>query len=161
MDWLYGVNRGYQGRHHWSGDRRGGVGSNAGMSLLLDTHIWLWSLLEPQRLSRRVVRALSSNENELWLSPVSIWEFLILVEKGRVVLTVEPDAWLDQASAIAPMHEAPLTNEIARESRRINLPHQDPADRFLAATAAVLKLTLVTADERLKKTRGLFVLSNG
>lgn len=130
------------------------------MSLLLDTHIWLWSLLEPQRLSRRVVRALSSNENELWLSPISIWEFLILVEKGRVVLTVEPDAWLDQASAIAPMHEAPLTNDIARESRRINLPHQDPADRFLAATAAVLKLTLVTADERLKKTRGLSVLSN-
>ena len=130
------------------------------MSLLLDTHIWLWSLLEPQRLSRRVVRAISANENELWLSPISIWEFLILVEKGRVVLTLEPDAWLDQASAIAPMQEAPLTNEIAGESRRINLPHQDPADRFLAATAVVLNLTLVTADERIRKTRGLSVLFN-
>jgi PIN domain nuclease of toxin-antitoxin system len=53
-----------------------------------------------------------------------------------------------------------LTFEVALESARIALPHKDPADRFLAATASVFDLTLVTADERLLKTCGLPLLAN-
>ena len=48
------------------------------MKLLLDTHIWLWSVLEPHRLSRRVAKALQDSSNELWLSPISIWELIVL-----------------------------------------------------------------------------------
>ena len=57
------------------------------MKLLLDTHIWVWSLSEPSRLSPGVTRALDSKSSELWLSPISLWELGILVEKGtdRVV----------------------------------------------------------------------------
>ena len=130
------------------------------MKLLLDTHIWLWSLLEPENLTKRVVRALKSTRNELWLSPISTWEFLILVEKGRVILELEAHAWLADATKRAPMREAPITHEIARESRPVNLPHQDPPDRFLAATAKVLDLTLVTADKRLARSREFSVLRN-
>jgi PIN domain nuclease of toxin-antitoxin system len=130
------------------------------LKLLLDTHVWIWSLVAPRHLTSRVVRALRSPANELWLSPVSTWELLVLVEKGRVVLDVEPDEWLDEAMRRAPLREAPITHDIARESRRIKLPHQDPADRFLAATAKVLGLTLVTADERLMGSRELSVLRN-
>ena len=54
------------------------------MKLLLDTYIWIWSVAEPERLSSRVRNALDSSENEIWLSPISIWEFLLLVEKGRL-----------------------------------------------------------------------------
>ena len=54
------------------------------MRLLLDTHIWLWSLLEPRKLNRRVVKQLKNEDNELWLSPISIWEILILCEKKRL-----------------------------------------------------------------------------
>lgn len=117
--------------------------------LLLDTHVWIWSLLEPERLGSAARRALSDPECELWLSPISVWELLLLVERGRVELDRDPDAWLDEALARAPMREAPLTHAIARESRRVRLPHGDPADRFLAATARVLELALVTADRRL------------
>jgi predicted nucleic acid-binding protein len=56
---------------------------------------------------------------------------------------------LDKALQAAPLREAPLTHEIALETFGLKFPHRDPADRFLVATARVLGLTLVTADERL------------
>lgn len=116
------------------------------MRLLLDTHIWLWSKLEPRRLGRRVAAALSDVNNELWLSPVSVWEALVLMQKGRIRVQ-NPFAWIDRAAE--QMREAPLTREIVSTGLALPLSHSDPADRFLAATAKVLKLTLVTADQRL------------
>ena len=56
-------------------------------------------------------------------------------------------AWVERAAD--QLREAPLTQEIVRTGFALSLPHADPADRFLAATAKVLKLTLVTADQRL------------
>src|SRR5437868_5205898 len=119
------------------------------MKLLLDTHIWLWTLLEPQKLSRRTVKAIDSAENELWLSPVSVWECFLLVQKRRVALDDDVDPWLQKAMASLPMREAPLTYEVAIESGKLELGHKDPADHFLVATAKVFDLTLVTADEAL------------
>jgi len=117
------------------------------LRLLLDTHIWLWSLHDPQKLGKRVQRELRDPENERWLSPISTWEALLLHAKGRIRLPDDLTSWV--ARATAPLQEAPLTHEIALAAQRVQLPHQDPADRFLAATAQVLHLTLVTADARL------------
>jgi PIN domain nuclease of toxin-antitoxin system len=130
------------------------------MRLLLDTHIFLWSHLDPERLTRRVVAALSSDQNELWLSPITSWEVLLLAERGLVTLNGDADAWLDHALDAVPMHEAPITHAIARASRALELPHGDPADRVLAATAKELDLTLVTADQRLMESRQFAVLAN-
>ena len=130
------------------------------MRLLLDTHIFLWSHLEPERLTRRVAAALSSEQNELWLSPITTWEVLLLAEHRRLTLTGDAHVWLDHAMTTVPMHEAPITHAIARASRSVDVPHSDPADRFLAATAKVLDLTLVTADERLMGAKQFAVLAN-
>lgn len=130
------------------------------MKLLLDTHIWIWSLLEPGRLSGRVARALQNQANEIWLSPLSIWELLVLVEKGRIVLQVRVDEWIAQALKAAPFTEAPLTTEVALATREIKLAHRDPVDAFLTATAKVFELTLVTADARLLATKGIRLLPN-
>ncbi|MBI4577797.1 MAG: type II toxin-antitoxin system VapC family toxin [Planctomycetes bacterium] len=130
------------------------------MRLLLDTHIWLWALQDARRLSRRVDRALRDPANELWLSPLSVWEFLLLVEGRRLRLDGDPLSWVAEAFRRSPMREAPLTHEIALASRAVDLPHRDPVDRFLAATATVLGLTLVTADERLLGASGLATLAN-
>ena len=116
------------------------------MNLLLDTHIWIWAKLAPNRLGKRVGRELSSGANQLWLSPVSVWEALVLMQKGRI-RTENPLAWVERAAE--QLREAPLTQEIVRTAFALPWPHSDPADRFLAATAKVLKLTLVTADRRL------------
>jgi PIN domain nuclease of toxin-antitoxin system len=116
------------------------------LRLLLDTHIWLWTLSDPKRLGRRVVQQLKDEANELWLSPISAYEALTLHYKGRFEIDGNLTEWL--ARATAGTREAPLTHEIALVARQLPL-HQDPADRILAATAEVLDLTLVTADERL------------
>jgi len=126
--------------------------------LLLDTHIWLWSLSEPRRLGRRVRHELTSRNNELWLSPVSTWEALLLNAKGRIHLHGDITTWL--ASSTERMREAPLTHEIVLAAHQLSLPHPDPADRFLAATAHVLDLTLVTADERLLGLGEIKTLAN-
>lgn len=52
------------------------------MRLPLDTHIFLWGLLEPERLTANVVSEIESSSNEIWLSPISLWETLVLAEKG-------------------------------------------------------------------------------
>lgn len=130
------------------------------MKLLLDTHIWLWSLLAPDQLAPRVRDALRERDNELWLSPISVWEALVLHERGRIELQGDPDAWIERALSAAPMKEAPITHEIARYSRRLALEQRDPADRFLAATAVVLDLVLVTADQRLIGHQSFRALAN-
>jgi PIN domain nuclease of toxin-antitoxin system len=128
------------------------------LKLLLDTHIWIWSLARPKQLSQRVHRELNDQNNELWLSPVSTWEALLLNSKGRIHLQDNVRDWITRATM--HLREAPLTHEIVVVAQELPLPHQDPADRFLAATAEVLGLTLVTADHRLLGLGTIATLAN-
>ena len=127
---------------------------------LLDTHIWVWSHLSPDKLSRKVTAELNHPENERWLSPASIWELILLVEKGRVLLDQDVERWLLRASERSPVKEALLTFSVAAETARVKLQHGDPMDRLLVATARVFGLTLVTADQRLIQARQVPVLAN-
>ncbi len=111
---------------------------------LLDTQVWLWALHAPSRLSTRVRGELRNLANELWLSPISTWEALLLNAKGRIRLPSNLDEWLAQATA--PLREAPFTHEIGLAAQQQPLTHRDPADRFLATKAPVMDLTLVTSD---------------
>jgi len=128
------------------------------LKLLLDTHIWIWSLAAPKQLSSRVHRELEDESNELWLSPVSTWEALLLHSQGRIQLHGNVRDWVTKATM--HMREAPLTHEIVVTAQQLPLAHQDPADRFLAATAEVLGLTLVTADQRLLGLGAIATLAN-
>jgi PIN domain nuclease of toxin-antitoxin system len=130
------------------------------VKLLLDTHIWLWSVGESDRIKGRLFRALRDPHNELWVSPVSTWEISLLYDSGRLKLTDSPEAWVQKAMAMAPLREAPLTHEIALATRSVRLAHRDPADRFLVATALVHGLTLVTADRQLSRLDQIKVLVN-
>jgi PIN domain nuclease of toxin-antitoxin system len=130
------------------------------MKLLLDTHIWVWSALDRARLSARLTATLENPKNELWLSPISLWEVLTLCHKNTLTLLPSPQAWIANALDAVPMREAPITYQVAQEMARVELPHRDPADRFLVATARVFDLTLVTADAHLLKARQVPVLPN-
>jgi PIN domain nuclease of toxin-antitoxin system len=79
------------------------------------------------------------------------------MHKGRVQVD-DPPSWVEQAAE--QMKEAPLTGEIVRTSFALSLANADPADRFLAATAKVLKLTLITADKRLLGLGEISTLAN-
>src|SRR5579872_1887927 len=96
----------------------------------------------------------------MWASPISTWEIVMLSRKGRLKAAGRPSAWLPAALTGAGIREAPLTHEIALAAEDIVLPHSDPADRLLAATARVHGLTLVTADENLIRGKGFEVLPN-
>jgi PIN domain nuclease of toxin-antitoxin system len=114
----------------------------------------------PANLSRKVARELENPQNELWLSPISVWETLVLARKGRVKLDGKPEMWIREALLKSSLKEASLNNEIAIISSDLSLAHKDPADRFLAATAIVYDLTLTTADKRLLHCRQFKTLAN-
>jgi PIN domain nuclease of toxin-antitoxin system len=130
------------------------------VKLLLDTHILLWSLLEPVRLGPKTAAELEDPGNEIWISPITTWEILILVEKGKVFLEGNPIDWLRDVFSTLPFKGAPVNHEVAFQSRMVNLPHEDPADRLLVATALVYDLTLATADKRLIDSGEFPVLPN-
>jgi PIN domain nuclease of toxin-antitoxin system len=129
--------------------------------LLLDTHIWIWSLIAPDRLSGDVRAALTNPGHDLWLSAIRVWEVLVLVRQGRLQLGEQRGpVWIAEALAKSPVHEAPITYDVAMASEELVLDHWDPADRLIAATAQVLEATLIAADERLIRCPGIAVLAN-
>jgi PIN domain nuclease of toxin-antitoxin system len=121
------------------------------LKVLLDTHIWLWYLLGDEQLSANLQQIIQDKNNELWLSPISVWETIVLAEKGRIKLNCEAAIWVKRYLKILEIKEARLTHEIALLSRELDFKHQDPADRFIAATAINLNLCLATVDRSLKQ----------
>jgi PIN domain nuclease of toxin-antitoxin system len=84
----------------------------------------------------------------------------MLRHKNRVALDVNVSEWVVRSIENFALNEAPLTTEVVLATREIQLPHRDPADLFLAATAKVFDLTLVTADVRLLGVEGISTLAN-
>ena len=129
------------------------------MNILLDTHIWLWYCLGNPKLTSSMRSAIEDPDNELWLSPISVWEALLLAEKDRIVLPPDPMSWVRSVLQQLELQEASLNYKIAILSRQIACPHQDPADRFLAATAVYYNLQLATMDQNLIDTPSLQTMS--
>lgn len=122
---------------------------------LLDTHIWYWYLAGSDRLPVGLRKLIDSHSEGLWLSPISVWEVGMLNKHGRIRLQGGMHDWLADALERFPLREAPLNREVALKSLEVELPHRDPADHFLASTALVYDLTLMTVDARLSSARWL------
>ncbi|MBI3962978.1 MAG: type II toxin-antitoxin system VapC family toxin [Deinococcus sp.] len=122
---------------------------------LLDTHIWFWYLVGSERLPRGLRRDIDAAQSGCWLSPISVWELGMLTRRGRIRLNSPFRDWVSAAHERFPVREAPLNLEVAVTSLEIRLPHRDPADHFLAATALVFELTLMTIDRHLTQVKGL------
>lgn len=116
---------------------------------LLDTHVWIKSLSEPEKLSRVVRREIENPANELFLSSISVWEAALLAARGRLAPKVKSPNWLNDALDATKCLELPISFVVATEAARIRLPQNDIADVFLAATASALDLTLITSDRQL------------
>lgn len=126
-----------------------------GPPFLLDTHVWFWYLVGSDRLPPGLRDAIDDALGELWLSPISVWELCMLDERGRVRLEPDRRSWVEEALGRLPLEEASLNREVALVSSEVELAQRDPADRFLAATALVFGLTLLTVDERLTNAPGI------
>ena len=130
------------------------------MRLLLDTHVWLWAALKPAKLSRRVAREINRPRNEVYLSPVSIWEAELLDRSKHIRFKPDFPAWVKETLAQMPVKEAPFTFAVATEAAYIRLPQLDPGDTFIAATAVAYDMTLVTSDHQLLDCSWLKTLPN-
>ncbi len=119
------------------------------MRLLLDTHIWIWYVLGSKDLPRSLGQALDEAVGRCWLAPITLWEAWLLIQKGRFRVHSSYGEWVEKALDAVPMREASFNFEVAKTVQTLNLAHNDPADHFIAATALVYDLTLVTLDEKL------------
>ncbi len=122
------------------------------MSILLDTHAWLWYVTEDKRLSLRARKVIGKNPKaeSLNVSIMSCWEMSKLVEKGKLKLAFPLRDWLDSAIRVKGICMQELTPEICIQSTE--LPgkfHGDPADQIITATARILRVPLVTADKKI------------
>ena len=106
------------------------------MRLLLDTHVIVWAASDAGQLHPCVARLLADHRNELWMAKISAWELAMLSERGcRIDLRPDAERWIAAAVAGLGLREAPLTLTMALESRRLSILTNDPADRFIVATA--------------------------
>lgn len=120
------------------------------MSVLLDTHVWIWSQEAPERLGAEARGLLTDLEVALYVSTVSTLEIARLVATGAIELAGSLDSWVSATLHSLNAGTVELSHSIAAEAYALPPDfHKDPADRILTATARLEHLTLLTADERI------------
>ncbi|MFQ5737660.1 MAG: type II toxin-antitoxin system VapC family toxin [Acidobacteriota bacterium] len=120
------------------------------MSLLLDTHVWIWSQESPRKLGPIAVRQLKDPRQELYVSTVSTLELARLLAAGIIELSGTLHSWVNETLGAMECRTIEISHEVAIGAYLLQAPfHKDPADRILVATARIHGLTLVTADARM------------
>ena len=120
--------------------------------ILLDTHVWIWLMAGDASLSLHFRRAIArcKEHDGIIISPISVWEIGMLVEKKRILLDMDCLDWVEQSLESPGITLVPITPRIAIQSTRLpDEIHGDPADRLLVATAHELNAVLITCDEKL------------
>ena len=123
--------------------------------IVLDTHALIWWVNGDSKLSSRAKREINKtlkSNDEILVSSISTWEIALLVDKGRLALSMSIDEWISTTAAIENVRYVPIDNELAIHS--VNLPgefHPDPADRMITALARRFNAPLITADARILK----------
>jgi PIN domain nuclease of toxin-antitoxin system len=121
--------------------------------IVLDTHAWLWWISNPEKLGTAASSAIEQamQENSIFLSSISTWEIALLVDKGRLTLSIDVHDWVRKTESLPFVRFMPVDNTIALRS--VALPgafHADPADRIITATALTTGMPLVTKDEKIR-----------
>jgi PIN domain nuclease of toxin-antitoxin system len=128
------------------------------VKLLLDTHVLLWALLEPEKLSPELRQALEDSDTTLLVSAATAWEIATKWRLGKLrqaQAVVEHYAMaLHRLAAV----ELPITGSVARQAGLWEVTHRDPFDRLLAAQAKAENLVLATNDPAFAQVKGVVVL---
>lgn len=118
------------------------------MRILLDTHVLIWAVIEPKRLSTPVRERLTDTADDVMFSAASIWEIAIKAALGRADFGVSPQVVLDSARD-SGFIELPVTSDVALKVAHLPLHHRDPFDRLLVAQALSEPAVLYTVDAQL------------
>ena len=122
--------------------------------IVLDTHVWVWWLSDPNRLPSRARKAAAeaASDRAIYISCISTWEIALLVSKERLSFTMEVRDWVARSEALPFLHFVPVDNAIGLRS--IDLPppfHKDPADRIIVATSISMGAPVITSDAKILK----------
>ncbi|MCC5840755.1 MAG: type II toxin-antitoxin system VapC family toxin [Opitutales bacterium] len=120
------------------------------MKILLDTHVWLWWLTEPERLPAGIQAALEDGENALYLSVVTSWEIAIKYAVGKLPLPEPPAAFVGARLLRDGLHTLHIEHRHALAVAELPLHHHDPFDRLLIAQARGESMVLATVDPKIK-----------
>ncbi|HEY1995821.1 type II toxin-antitoxin system VapC family toxin [Paraburkholderia sp.] len=121
--------------------------------IVLDTHALVWWVSGDPTLSKKAKSAIERelDGGDIIISAISAWEVAMLVEREKLVLSMDVSSWLDTIAAIDAVRFVPVDVEIATKS--VDLPgefHKDPAHRMIVATARKFAVALVTKDEKIR-----------
>jgi PIN domain nuclease of toxin-antitoxin system len=117
--------------------------------ILLDTHIWIWLSATPEKLPRSLWVKLSERDKEFGVSALTIWEALLVFQKGRLYSPLPPVETIRKLLSESGVSVIPADGEISILAQSLEFRHNDPADRFIAATAYHLGCPLATVDQYL------------
>jgi len=122
--------------------------------IVLDTHVWVWWLSDPQNLPTRARRTVAeaAGDRAIYISAISAWEIALLASRGRLTFTMDAQDWIAKSEALPFFHFVPVDNAIAVRSVRLPEPfHNDPADRIIVATAIMMGVPVITSDTKIRK----------
>jgi PIN domain nuclease of toxin-antitoxin system len=127
------------------------VGGNA--VIVLDTHTLVWWVTGDPTLSKKAKAAIAREQagGGIIVSSISAWEIAMLVEREKLLLSMDVSSWLATVAQIDAVRFMPVDVEVATKS--VELPgefHKDPADRMIVATARKLAVPLVTKDDKIR-----------
>lgn len=126
----------------------------SGMLTFLDTHAWVWWVIQDGRLSKQALTAIRNAiaREGVWISAISIWEVAKKVEKKQLVLDRPFRQWLEMATSTNGLFVAELTNAVLVESCELPPPFLgDPADQMIVASVRHHSGRLVTKDLKLRQ----------
>jgi PIN domain nuclease of toxin-antitoxin system len=113
---------------------------------LLDTGVWLWSLLEPERLSRKAQDVITDLEQEIFLSAATSWEIAIKSSQGKLKLPEPPQSFVPHFMREQGLRPLPISHQHALAVASLESHHRDPFDRLLIAQAGLENMILINAD---------------
>ncbi len=116
---------------------------------LIDTHVWLWWLFEPERLTSRVLEIMADSQSQLTLSVASIWEMAIKEASGKLRLPSKAQEFVPRTLARYRFSTLEIQTLHALEAAALPVHHADPFDRVLVAQAQLEKIPFLSADKKL------------
>jgi PIN domain nuclease of toxin-antitoxin system len=116
------------------------------MNIILDTHIFLWILAEPERINQKYLEYLENSANEIYISSISIAEIAIKSSIGKLNFNFE----IDEVISISGFESLDFTINDAIELTRLPFHHKDPFDRMIISQAVSRNFYIITDDEKFK-----------
>jgi PIN domain nuclease of toxin-antitoxin system len=119
------------------------------MRLLLDTHVFLWAVASPQKLSVAAREAITDRANQIYVSVALAWEIVIKFQAGKLKLPTSPVSYVPSRIATLGFTTLPITQDHVLAVASLPAKHADPFDRIMIAQAQIESLTFVTRDATL------------